>query len=221
MRYPAFTTNPNLNAIELNNVENEILETIEYPDLEEDENDVSKKAHSKVNNAIMSDMDDDVEMKYDDKSSIVSKHAKSNGNNAISSAKSKSFVTSHVISDSKRRQTILSRDNSAQFENPETVHQYKISNNVSHNEVSAKPIIDRSSKPAALKTYDPRCEKVVTFMKELNELAKSKVKLANELLNQEYELYSQREDKYSASDEKYLRGEIKSLKIKFDDMVFI
>lgn len=85
--------------------------------------------------------------------------------------------------------------------------------------MNVKPVIDRSNKPVTPKTIDPRCKEVLRFMKELNELAKSKAKLANELLNQEYELYALDNKHRDVNDEKYLCSEIKSLKVKLEDMV--
>ncbi|XP_072764207.1 uncharacterized protein [Anoplolepis gracilipes] len=220
-RYPAFTTNPNIDnqITESENIENEILETIEYPEwVNESEVEIRK---SKLNNIKASNMDVDEKMDKGDKSA-VSKHARSNSNDVISSAKSKSFTSQVTISIDGKRPSLKVGDsaNVQQLESPDTlVPQQKISSNKApQNEINAKPIIDRSSKPAALKTYDPRCKEVLKLKKELNELAKSKLKLAKELLNQECELYSQRDDKYSASDEKYLRNEIKSLKVKLEDM---
>lgn len=222
-RYPAFTTNPNIQIPEFNNVENDILEMFEYPDWvipDENESLEERKRKSKLNNK---GSNKDIEMEHSDKSTI-SRHTRSNSNDTVALAKSKNFVTQVTISlDDKR----LSRGDSAnaqRLESPESpvlASQHKIlSNKMPQNEVNAKPVIDRSSKPIALKP-DPRCKEVLRFMKELNELARSKTKLANELLCQECELYSQREEKYSASDEKYLRAEIKSLKVKLDDMVFV
>lgn len=93
-----------------------------------------------------------------------------------------------------------------------------LSSQVPQNKVSTESVIAHSSKPTALKTYDPRYKEVLRFMKELNELARAK--LVNELC-QEYELYLQREDKHNTNNEKYLRTEIKSLKVKLEDMVLI
>ncbi|RLU18415.1 hypothetical protein DMN91_008772 [Ooceraea biroi] len=105
--------------------------------------------------------------------------------------------------------------NAHQFENPDApAPRHKAP---SQNEINANPVIDRSSTPAALKTYDPRCKEVPRFVKELNELAKSTSKLAEELSNQAYALYSQR-DEYSARDEQYIRTDLKSLKGKLDEM---
>lgn len=227
-RYPAFTTNPNIQIPELNNVENEILETLkgdfEYPDwVYSDEEDEILKGErirkSKLNNKNI-----DVEMDHGDNKSATSRYTKLNSSDTVSSNKSKNFVTHVTISIDDKRPSRSDSANGQHLESPESpvlTSQPKISNKVSHNEVSVKPVIDRSSKPTTLKTCDPRCKEILRFMKELNELAKSKSKLANELLCQEYELYTQREDKYSASDEKYLRAEIKSLKVKLEDMVFI
>lgn len=229
-RYPAFTTNPNIQIPEFNNVENEILEMFEYPDWvissPDEENEILKeeqKRKSKLNN--MKGSNKDIEMDHGDNKSAISRHTRSNSNDTVSSAKSKNFVTQVTISIDDKRPSRDDSVNAQQLESPESpvlTSQHKISSNKAlQNEVNAKPVIDRSSKPTALKTYDPRCKEVLRFMKELNELARSKTKLANELLCQECELYSQREEKYSASDEKYLRAEIKSLKVKLEDMVFV
>lgn len=223
-RYPAFTTNPNIQIPEFNNAEDEILETLkgdfEYPDwvYSDEEDEVLKEERmrkSKLNNKNI-----DVEMDHGDNKSATSRYAKLNSNITVSPNKSKNFVTHVTISIDDKRPSRGDSANGQRLESPESpVLVSKISSNkVPQNEVTSKPVIDRSSKPTALKTYDPRCKEVLRFMKELNELAKSKLKLAKELLCQEYRLYSQREDKYSTSDEKYLRAEIKSLKVKLEDM---
>ncbi|KAL6429093.1 hypothetical protein ACFW04_008107 [Cataglyphis niger] len=221
-RYPAFVTNPNIDnqITESKNIENEILETIEYPEwVNENEVEITK---SKFNNIKASNIDVGEEMDKGDKSAVP-KHTRSSNNDVISSTKSKSFTSQVTISiDGKRSSLRVGDSMSAQrLESPDAlVPQHKISSNkVPQNEMNAKPVIDRSSKPTALKTYDPRCKEILKLKKELNELAKSKLKLAEELLNQECELYSQRDDKYSASDENYLRNEIKSLKVKLEDML--
>lgn len=222
-RYPAFTTNPKVDnqIIESKNIENEILETIEYPEwVNENEVEITK---SKLNNTKASNIDIDKEMEKDDNKSAISKHTRSSSNDVTSSTKSKNFTSQVIITIDDKWPSRGDNANAQRLQSPDIlVPQHKISSNTtSQNEINAKPVIDRSSKPAALKTYDPRCKEVLKFMKELNELAKSKLKLANELLSQECELYSQRDDKYSASDEKYLRNEIKSLKVKLEDMVLI
>ncbi|CAL1681665.1 unnamed protein product [Lasius platythorax] len=220
-RYPAFATNPNINnqITESKNIENEILETIEYPEwVNENEVEITK---SKLYNIKASNIDVDEEMDEGDNKSAISKHARSNSNDVTSSTKSKSFTSQVTISIDGKRPSRGDNANAQRLQSPDVlVPQHKISSNNTtlQNEINAKPVIDRSSKPVALKTYDPRCKEVLRFMKELNELAKSKLKLANELLSQECELFSERDDKYSASDEKYLRNEIKSLKVKLEDM---
>jgi len=222
MRYPAFTTNPNVTVPEFNDVTNEILDTIEYPEwLHSDEEDeVLKKPQNKSNSATTSNKDVDMEMDHGDNKSMAShKHTRSNSND-VSPAKIKNFTSHMTISIDGKQPSRGDGVNTQRFEDALVSHKVSL-NKVPQSETSVKPVIDRSSKPAALKTYDPRCKDILRFMKELNELAKSKAKLAEELFNQEYELYSQRDDKRSASDEKYIRTEIKSLKGKLDEMVLI
>ncbi|KYN02885.1 PREDICTED: ubiquitin carboxyl-terminal hydrolase 8-like [Cyphomyrmex costatus] len=228
-RYPAFTTNPSIEVPEFKTVtlDEKILDTFEYPSwaCSDSEEEILKKGKdeqetkSELNN--MSDSNVDMEIDHGDNKSAISRHARSNSNDTISSTKSKNFVNHITISINDKRPSRSDSVNGQRLESPESpvlAHSKILSNKMPQNEVSAKPMIDRSSKPTALKTYDPRCKEVLKFMKELNELAKSKSKLATELLTQEYELYSQRENKYSLSDEKYLRTEIKSLKVKLEDM---
>lgn len=218
-RYPAFTTNPNVDnqVTKSKNIENEILETIEYPEwVNENEVEIMR---SKLNNTKASNINVDEEMDKGDNKSVVSKHARSSSNDVISSVKPKNFTSQIIISiDGKRPSSRIGNNANAQLESPDAlVPQQKISpNKVPQNE---KPIIDRSSKPAAL-TNDLRCKEILKFKKELTELARSKLKLTEELLNQECALYSQH-DKYSANDEKYLRNEIKSLNDKVEAMVLI
>lgn len=227
-RYPAFTTNPNIQIPEFNNVENEILSTFEYPDwvYSDEEDEGLKEEQIRKNKLNKKNMD--VEMDHGDNKSAIPRHTKPNSNDTVSPSRSKNFVTHVTISIDDKRPSRGDSEWTANgqrlesSESPVLTPQPKISSNkMSQNEVSTKPIIDRSSKPTILKTYDPRCKEILKFIKELSELAKSKIKLVNELLCQEYELYSQREDKYSASDEKYLRAEIKSLKVKLEDMVLV
>lgn len=221
-RYPAFATNPNVDnqATESKDIENEILETIEYPEwVNENEVEIMK---SKLNNTKSSiNIDEEMDDKGDNKS-VVPKHARSSNNDVISSVKPKSFTSQVTISiDSKRPSSRIGNVN-AQLESPDAlVPQQKISPTkiVPQNEINAKPIIDRSSKPTAL-TNDSRCKEILKLKKELTELARSKLKLTEELLNHECALYSQH-DKYSANDEKYLRNEIKSLNDKVEAMVLI
>lgn len=221
-RYPAFTTNPNISIPEFNNIENNILETFEYPDwvYSDEENEKEERIRkSKLNYKNIN-----VEMDHGDNKSTTSRHTKLNSDDTVSPNKSKNFVTHVTISIDDKPPSRGDSVNGPRVESPESpvlTSQPKIlSNKVSQNEVIMKPVIDRSSKPSTLKTYDPRCKEVIKYMKELNELAKSKTKLANELWCNEYALYSH-EDKYSASDEKYLRAEIKSLKVKLEDMVLM
>ncbi|XP_077270514.1 uncharacterized protein LOC143901807 [Temnothorax americanus] len=219
-RYPAFTTNPNIQIPNINNIENDILETFEYPDLSavysnEEEERIRK---NKLNNK---NMDMEMEMDHGDNKSAISRHIKSNSNDTVSSNKSKNFVTQVTISIDDKRPSRGDSVNGQRLDSPESPvlgFGPKIRSNKVLQNVSVKPVIDRSSKPITLKTCDPRCKEVLRFMKELNELAKSKEKLANELLGQEYQLYSQRENKYSTSDENYLRADIKSLIVKLEDM---
>jgi len=229
-RYPAFTTNPSVQIPEFNNVENEILSTFEYPDwvYSDEEDEGLKEEQIRKNKLNKKNMD--VEMDHGDNKSTIPRHTKpkyiqTHSNDTVSPNKSKNFVTHVTISIDDKLPSRGDSTNGQRVESSESpvlTPQPKISSNkVSQDEVSAKPIIDRSSKPTVLKTYDPRCKEILKFIRELSELAKSKIKLANELLCQEYELYSQREDKYSASDEQYLRAEIKSLKVKLEDMVLV
>ncbi|XP_011065993.1 PREDICTED: ubiquitin carboxyl-terminal hydrolase 8-like isoform X3 [Acromyrmex echinatior] len=228
-RYPAFTTNPSIEVPEFKIValDEKILDTFEYPSwaCSDSEDEILKKEEeqetkNKLNNVISSNNGVDMEMDHGDNKSAISRHVRSNSNDI----KSKNFISHVTISINDKRPSRSDSVNGkspVRLESPESpvlTHSKILSSKVPQNEVSAKPVIDRSSKPTTLKTYDPRCKEVLRFMKELNELAKSKSKLATELLTHEYELYSQRENKYSPSDEKYLRTEIKSLKVKLEDM---
>ncbi|XP_071577630.1 uncharacterized protein [Temnothorax nylanderi] len=142
--YSAFTTNPNIRIPKINNIENEILETFEYPD------------------------------------------------DIVSPNKSKNFVTITK----RKSQTQLDSPESPVLSQPKIRRANEVLQNVSQNPID-------HSKPVTLKTS----QEVLRFLKKLNELAKSREKLANELYCQECQLYSQREDKYSASDENYRRAD--------------
>lgn len=87
--YPAITFNPNAIMPEFNNdtdsTINSILGTIEYPEIQDEE--ILKLNKRDVVNK-------DVEMDHGDNKTAF-KHARSNSNNVISSARSKNF-TSHV-----------------------------------------------------------------------------------------------------------------------------
>lgn len=228
IRYPVITTNSNVNAPEFYNVQIEVLvdQKIDYPELidSDNEEEIVKKVQNanpnKLNNTrTFNNMDIEIDRGHN--KSTASKHARSNSNDIISSAKN---FTNHVtISIDGKRSSRSDIINAQRFENSDmSVSQHKVSSSkMPQNEVSTRPVIDRSNKPPILKTFDPRCKEVLKFMKELNELAKSKIKLAHELFNNEFELYSQHDDKYNASDEKYLHKEIESLKVKLEDMVLI
>ncbi|XP_014467880.1 PREDICTED: ubiquitin carboxyl-terminal hydrolase 8-like [Dinoponera quadriceps] len=221
-RYPAFATNPKVIVSELDSVANEILDTIEYPEwLNSDEDDELKKSR-KLNNAkVFNKNNTDVEMIHGNNKSAP-KHARSNSNDAVTTVKPKNFTSHVTISiDGKRSSRGDNVMNGQRINSPDSLPQHKtMSNKLPQNEVNAKPVIDRSNKPVTLKpTYDPRCKEVLRFMKDLHDLTKSKIKLANELFDHEYQLCAQRDDKYrDINDEKYLQKEIKSLKVKLEDM---
>ncbi|XP_077259338.1 uncharacterized protein LOC143895834 isoform X4 [Temnothorax americanus] len=148
-------------------------------------------------------------MDYGDNKSAKSRHIKSNSDDTVSPNLSKNFVTQvtkRKSIDDKRpfRGDSVNGQRLDSFES--TVSPPKKRIKILQN-VSVKPTIDFRK---------PR-EEVLRFMEELNELAKSKEKLANELYCQEYQLYLQREAKSSASDENDLRANIKSLIVKLED----
>jgi hypothetical protein len=162
-RYPAFTTNPNIQVPEFNDVVNEVLVACEYPNIpSSDEEDEILKAErirkSKLNKKRGSNKDIDMEMDYGDNKSATSRHPKSNSNDVTSLAKSKNFVTHVTISADDKQPSRADSVNGRRLEspdNPVSVAQPKIlSNKVPQNEVSTKPVIDRSSKPTARDLQD-------------------------------------------------------------------
>lgn len=57
-----------------------------------------------------------------------------------------------------------------------------------------KPVVDRSSKPSSVKTYDPDSKKILSLLKRKGDVVKSKVKLEDEQLMLERELFNHKDE---------------------------
>lgn len=213
-RYPAFTTNPNIAEPALNDIGDEILDNIEYPEfihLDAEENIVRSRENKLIKSksinrdetaskvSIMNDkMWLDSEM-----SNNISVHAKSFMNNSVEADKIPKNNTS-----------------SRQYDNNSLKLQHKNTLGLSlKNGMATKPIIDRSSKPISLDATS-ESKTVLKLMKQLNEYAKNKQELEQEILEEERTLYMQHDIKYKGlKEEEYIHNHVKSLCSKLEDKV--
>lgn len=144
------------------------------------------------------------------------KHMETEISNKIST-RSKNFIDNSIeIGNVSKDNTKLRQyDNSLKFQ-----HKRNSMNIMKKNVISAKPIVDRSNKPVALDTSTSESKSVLKLMKELNELAKSKQELEQEILEQERTLYMQHGMKYkSSNEEEYIHSNVKSLCLKLEEKV--
>lgn len=215
-RYPAFTTNPNIVEPSLHDIADEILDNIEYPELihlDEEEN-IIKSRENKL-----------IKLKPVNKNEIAPKgsitndkmwykHMDSEISNNIT-MRSKNFMNSSIEADKVPKSNTSSR----QYDNNLLNLQHKrTSNIIRKNDI--KPIVDRSSKPVSLDTSNSESKIVLKLMKQLNELAKNKQDLDQEILEQERTLYMQHDIKYKGSnEEEYIHSNVKVLHSKLEDKV--
>ncbi|XP_006572431.2 ubiquitin carboxyl-terminal hydrolase 8 isoform X1 [Apis mellifera] len=215
-RYPAFTTNPNIVEPTLDNVPDEILDNIEYPELihfDEEENVI--KSHENKSIKLKPISNNEITSKVsitNDK--MWYKHMETEISNNIST-RSKNFIDSSIeIGKVPKDNTNLRQyDNSLKFQ-----HKRNSLNIMKKNVISTKPIVDRSNKPVSLDTSTSESKSVLKLMKQLNELAKNKQELEQEILEQERTLYMQHGMKYkSSNEEEYIHSNVKSLCLKLEE----
>ncbi|KAF3423965.1 hypothetical protein E2986_05418 [Frieseomelitta varia] len=213
-RYPAFTTNPNIVEPALNDIADEILDNIEYPELmhlDAEENIVRSRENKLIKlksinrdetASKVSIMNDKMWYKHMDSeiSDNISMHAKS-------------FMNNSVEADKILKNNMSSR----QYDNNSLKLQHKNTLGLSlKNGMPTKPIIDRSSKPVSLDTTESKT--VLKLMKQLNEHAKNKQELEQEILERERTLYMQHDIKYKGlKEEEYIHDHVKSLCSKLED----
>ncbi|XP_071871769.1 ubiquitin carboxyl-terminal hydrolase 8 isoform X1 [Bombus fervidus] len=213
-RYPAFTTNPNIVEPSLHDIADEILDNIEYPELihlDEEEN-IIKSRENKL-----------IKLKPVNKNEIASKgnitndkmwykHMDSEISNNIT-MRPKNFMNSSIEADKVPKSNTSSR----QYDNNSLDLQHKRTSNIIRKN-DMKPIVDRSSKPVSLDTSNSESKVVLKLMKQLNELAKNKQDLDQEILEQERTLYMQHDIKYKGSnEEEYIHSNVKTLHSKLED----
>lgn len=218
-RYPAFTTNPNIVEPTLDNVPDEILDNIEYPELvhfDEEENVI--KSHENKSIKLKPISNNEITSKVsitNDK--MWYKHMETEISNNIST-RSKNFIDSSIEKNigkvPKDNTNLRQYDNSLKFQHKRN------SLNIMKKNISAKPIVDRSNKPISLDMSTSESKSVLKLMKQLNELAKSKQELEQEILEQERTLYMQHGMKYkSSNEEEYIHNNVKSLCLKLEEKV--
>lgn len=214
-RYPAFTTNPNVTEPTSSNVPDEILDSIEYPEwihLDEEEN--VKIRDSKTNPKGANKENVTYKSKVS-KEEIWAERMDTEGDNV--SMKSNNLTNSIVDVDKIPKSSPILR----QYDNNSLKLQHRRSLSITKkNDVSAKPTVDRSNKPVSLNTSTLESRAVLKLMRQLNELAKSKQVLEEEILEEERALYMQDGTKHkSSNEEEYIRGNLKSLYLKLEEKV--
>lgn len=213
-RYPAFTTNPNVAEPSTNNVVDEMLEDIEYPDWlhSDDEDTIPKPSETKLTNL----------KRRESKKTMPT--------TATSTLNSDKIYLKHVDSETGNSNALLPEPmdiDEMPINNSTSLRQYKESSKVQpkrttgvtmQNELVVKPTIDRSNKPAVLKSSASESKMVLKLMRQLNELAKNKEKLEGEILEHERSLRMQNSIKYRGSnEEEYIHGNLKSLYSKLEE----
>lgn len=204
VRYPQFTTNPNVAEPTSNNVPDEILDTIEYPEWghSDDEDSIIKSRESEANSlrsVHKSEATSEANVSADKK---IYKRGDAESGNDISSLPSNDFVNSSI-------------------EEAKLPAQHKRTSSImKKNDAPMKPAIDRSNKPVSLDASTPEAKLVLKLTGQLNELAKSKEGLEMEILEQEHALYKQADGKHKgSSEEEYIHGNVMSLCSKLEEKV--
>ncbi|XP_015429538.1 PREDICTED: ubiquitin carboxyl-terminal hydrolase 8 [Dufourea novaeangliae] len=110
-------------------------------------------------------------------------------------------------------------DVSRKYNNNSLEPQYKRTlTTIKRNDISMKPTVDRSNKPVSSDTFASEAKAVLKLMGQLNELAKNKHNLEQEILEQERALYMQYSSEYkSTNEEELIRDNLKILRLKLED----
>ncbi|CAK9800857.1 Ubiquitin carboxyl-terminal hydrolase 8 [Anthophora quadrimaculata] len=210
-RYPAYTTNPNVTVPTSNNVPNEMLDNIEYPEwihMDEDEN-VIKSHETKSTNLKSVNKEESTLKIANDK--LWYKHLDTDKSNV--SMKSNNSMSTSIVADKVPKISSSSRSFDV---NTLKLQEKKTATIMKKNDIITKPTVDRSNKPISLDT--PESKAVLKLMRQLNEVAKSKQELEQEILEQERTLYMQHGTKYKGSDdEDDIRDIVKSLSSKLEE----
>ncbi|KOC65313.1 Ubiquitin carboxyl-terminal hydrolase 8 [Habropoda laboriosa] len=213
-RYPAYTTNPNIAVPASNNVANEMLDNIEYPEwihMDEEENIIKSRGTKSINlkSVIKEETTSKIKITND---KLWYKHLDTEESNNISMLSNNSTSTSVEANKvSKVNSSLRSFDvDSSKLQEKKTMTIIK------KNDVLTKPTVDRSKKPVSLDTSESKA--VLKLMRQLNEIAKNKQELEQEILEQERTLYMQHSIKYKGSDdEDDIRDIVKSLCTKLEE----
>lgn len=205
-RYPTLTTNPKIEEPVVNNVPDEILDIIDYPEFSDDEENIVKSNENATYNS-----------KGINKNEAPSRVSFTNAKTWLSTNRSNSnhVTESNSTHNTDRREnvsrnsTILREydDNSLRMQ-----QQRRKSSVMKKNETPMKPTVDRSSKPVSLQPAMSEAKMVLKLLKELHELGKGKQKLEEEILERERTLYVQRGGKHKISNEKeYVQEDVEAL----------
>lgn len=217
-RYPQFTSNPKV-ALDTasNNVSNEMLDNIEYPEwIHSDDEDNMKSHESKTNNSKSVNQKKNVSKVTILSDKLLFKSGDSELSNNISLP-----VHSNNLTNTSLEATRIPKANTTlrPYDSSLLKLQHKRASSImKKNDTPLKPTVDRSNKPVSIDTSDANL--VLKLMRQLNELAKCKQALEQEILEQEHALYMQQGVTYKGSNEEdYIHGNLKSLCLKLEEKV--
>ncbi|KAF7413846.1 hypothetical protein HZH68_002335 [Vespula germanica] len=206
MRYPAYTTNPNVTISETDEVNNDILEDFvldSYPIWvnNDDENTIKKQSQSKSNfikdKSIIQDSLDDRQLLNNFETKISSTISSTLSNNNINLSVHSPAGKTTGIYKSVYGESII-RDKNI----PSKLLQHNIT----------KPIIDRSNKPTSVKTSDPNSKEVLRLMRELNESYREMEKLVQKIYDTETSLYNQNIKNKGFKEDSTIHTDLESMK---------
>ncbi|XP_043250566.1 ubiquitin carboxyl-terminal hydrolase 8-like [Colletes gigas] len=216
-RYPAFTTNPNIPEPVVNDdIMNEMLDDIEYPDWihSDDEDSINKTRESKGISLKPVNKKDRTSKANVLNNKILFKHGDSESSNNAYAMRSNNSVNASIEADKIPADVSMKQYNETSLK----LQRKDSSIAMKKNDVPAKPTVDRSNKPVSLDPVTSESQTVLKLMRQLNEVAKSKEALEQEILEQERAMYVQHGIKYKGSnEEEYIRGALKSLGSKLEE----
>ncbi|XP_026666636.1 ubiquitin carboxyl-terminal hydrolase 8-like isoform X2 [Ceratina calcarata] len=193
-RYPTLTTNPKIEEPTVNNVQDELLDIIDYPDFSDDEENIVKSNENVPHNSKTANKNETTSRGSLTNAKTWLNTRRSNYNH---SAESNSIHNPDEGENVSKNNTILREynDNSSRL-------QQKRTSSVMKNETPTKPTVDRSSKPVTLQPSNSESKIVLKLLKDLHEFGKGKQKLDEEMLERERTLFVQRSGKYKNPIEK-------------------
>ncbi|XP_076294142.1 ubiquitin carboxyl-terminal hydrolase 8 isoform X2 [Lasioglossum baleicum] len=221
-RYPAYTTNPNITAEpKLNNTSNEILDTIEYPDwIHHDNEDTPNKTREKKVLGLKSVNKDENASTNISTNDIVYKHMDADIRNNVSTIKSNNLMNNG--STMKNCSVEVERINVnnevwKQFSKGMSKLEPERKLNVKKkSDIIVKPTVDRSNKP--ILSDESEAKNVLKLLRQQYELAKIKMRLMQDILEQERALCIQYSTEYKGSNEEdFIRGNLESLCRKLEE----